>query len=380
MRMTRLERLRQGTKSIRSGKNRQLNESTWKVGLGNRETATWSIAPGELPTGASGVWAKDEDTTTCMLCHKLFSSFIRKHHCRHCGGIVCGSCSEHKIRLKPGGPPRRICNQCYETVLHAPARKFASPASLWITIPEWVDPNVVNECFKCHRLPNAATRSLQHCRACGNMYCGSCTKNIEVPHSFRKESKQGPVPVCDLCRAAIEGGAKMVDEEPPPPPMQHDSLVALKGYVLVLWENKNKNVSQIKTDDEIVGRRRTKAVLGDEFTDTSKTHTKIDDVDNPDFIFKVAAQPSTPLPQIHSSLLRNAVALNSWNLNVSAFSYVCNGVPIPRAHYQVFEARHFVPALYVRSNKVHRQSFADRKKELKIEYERKLSQKKEKKK
>jgi len=183
-----------------------------------------------------------------------------------------------------------------------------------------------------------------------------------------------------LCRAAIEGGAKMVDEEPPPPPMQHDSLVALKGYVLVLWENKNKNVSQIKTDDEIVGRRRTKAVLGDEFTDTSKTHRKIDDVDNPDFIFKVPAQPSTPLPQIHSSLLRNAVVLNSWNLNVSAFSYVCNGVPIPRAHYQVFEARHFVPALYVRSNKVHRQSLADRKRELKIEYERQLlSQKKEKK-
>jgi hypothetical protein len=34
-------------------------------------------------------WVSDLTVTTCMLCGVDFTSIIRKHHCRSCGGIFC---------------------------------------------------------------------------------------------------------------------------------------------------------------------------------------------------------------------------------------------------------------------------------------------------
>lgn len=54
-----------------------------------------------------------KDGTSCFLCVKNFSVLRRKHHCRVCGDVVCGKCSEMKS-LKQGGLNKevRICYQC----------------------------------------------------------------------------------------------------------------------------------------------------------------------------------------------------------------------------------------------------------------------------
>nr|CEG03029.1 unnamed protein product [Fusarium pseudograminearum CS3487] len=42
-------------------------------------------------------WQPDNEVTYCPICHTQFSFFVRKHHCRKCGRVVCNSCSPHRI-------------------------------------------------------------------------------------------------------------------------------------------------------------------------------------------------------------------------------------------------------------------------------------------
>lgn len=66
--------------------------------------------------GFQGVgWIVDEDINTCMICDREFGFFLRKHHCRSCGNVVCYICSpdfvviEEMIELGE----QRVCIQCY---------------------------------------------------------------------------------------------------------------------------------------------------------------------------------------------------------------------------------------------------------------------------
>lgn len=75
-------------------------------------------------------WVRDEDAPTCQgeTCGAAFGVFLRRHHCRACGGIFCDACSRHTLRLEHG-PSRfgrrrpvpaaaaavrhRVCDECY---------------------------------------------------------------------------------------------------------------------------------------------------------------------------------------------------------------------------------------------------------------------------
>ncbi|KAK4195681.1 putative E3 ubiquitin-protein ligase ZNRF2 [Triangularia verruculosa] len=57
-------------------------------------------------------WQPDAEVTYCPICQNQFSIFVRKHHCRKCGRVVCASCSPHRITIpyqyivQPPGAPR----------------------------------------------------------------------------------------------------------------------------------------------------------------------------------------------------------------------------------------------------------------------------------
>uniref|UniRef100_T1KEX8 FYVE-type domain-containing protein n=1 Tax=Tetranychus urticae TaxID=32264 RepID=T1KEX8_TETUR len=61
-------------------------------------------------------WIPDSKVSVCMLCKlEKFSMFNRKHHCRRCGRVVCGTCSQ-KFLLIPEISVRqavRVCDDCH---------------------------------------------------------------------------------------------------------------------------------------------------------------------------------------------------------------------------------------------------------------------------
>ncbi|GAV47937.1 hypothetical protein ZYGR_0I02330 [Zygosaccharomyces rouxii] len=56
------------------------------------------------------------DSDVCMICSKKFSLFLRRHHCRSCGGVFCQDHSSNSIVLPDLGiyEPVRVCDDCFE--------------------------------------------------------------------------------------------------------------------------------------------------------------------------------------------------------------------------------------------------------------------------
>lgn len=64
----------------------------------------------------AAVWVPDAEATICMHCKKTqFTMIVRRHHCRNCGAVVCGSCSSKKFLLpQQSSKPLRVCLACYD--------------------------------------------------------------------------------------------------------------------------------------------------------------------------------------------------------------------------------------------------------------------------
>ncbi len=63
-------------------------------------------------------WLPDDQIKECSSCHTAFRVAMRKHHCQHCGRIVCYNCSNHKIPIPKFNyeKPSRVCDTCYDVL------------------------------------------------------------------------------------------------------------------------------------------------------------------------------------------------------------------------------------------------------------------------
>lgn len=62
-------------------------------------------------------WQDDKEAEMCSACEKPFSVSRRRHHCRKCGQIFCGQCSDSSMPLIRGGKPVRVCDACQRELL-----------------------------------------------------------------------------------------------------------------------------------------------------------------------------------------------------------------------------------------------------------------------
>ena len=64
-------------------------------------------------------WIPDKESLRCTACLSEFDWWIRRHHCRNCGKIYCGSCSSYQSLLPYAfgiRDPQRVCESCYLTL------------------------------------------------------------------------------------------------------------------------------------------------------------------------------------------------------------------------------------------------------------------------
>ncbi|XP_014246193.1 FYVE, RhoGEF and PH domain-containing protein 6-like isoform X1 [Cimex lectularius] len=72
------------------------------------------------------VWIQDKKTTMCQICTAEFTVTFRRHHCRCCGKVVCGTCSNNKAPLQYlKFQSARVCEECYDYLL----KEFEDPAN-----------------------------------------------------------------------------------------------------------------------------------------------------------------------------------------------------------------------------------------------------------
>lgn len=84
------------------------------------------------------LWAQGR--LACMSCVSLFGAFKRQHHCRHCGRLICGSCSTGVLdityfpplfAMETGSASLRVCAVC-EDILTS-RRKRTRAAFPWLS-------------------------------------------------------------------------------------------------------------------------------------------------------------------------------------------------------------------------------------------------------
>ncbi|XP_063220507.1 FYVE, RhoGEF and PH domain-containing protein 6-like isoform X2 [Bacillus rossius redtenbacheri] len=64
------------------------------------------------------VWVHDFRVTRCQSCTEPFTVTFRRHHCRACGKVVCGNCSENRAPLEyKKYQSARVCGDCFESLL-----------------------------------------------------------------------------------------------------------------------------------------------------------------------------------------------------------------------------------------------------------------------
>ena len=61
-------------------------------------------------------WKPDDSSSICPYCGVQFTFFYRRHHCRGCGNLCCGSCCDKTLHLLNSDGTRteaRVCGVCY---------------------------------------------------------------------------------------------------------------------------------------------------------------------------------------------------------------------------------------------------------------------------
>ena len=82
-------------------------------------TVQLPLSPGSRdPRTSSGLWVPDKDVPSCGGCGEGFALFRRRHHCRRCGNVFCGSCSNQDwVHEISGSKKQWVCLACSDPLV-----------------------------------------------------------------------------------------------------------------------------------------------------------------------------------------------------------------------------------------------------------------------
>ena len=91
----------------------EMKKNSYKRANKLQETLTDSELGKKAPA-----WVRDESVSMCMACDAIFTAIRRRHHCRACGHVYCGKCSQFRAPLDYDGcKQNRVCNKCYRVLV-----------------------------------------------------------------------------------------------------------------------------------------------------------------------------------------------------------------------------------------------------------------------
>lgn len=133
-------------------------------------TKNLNVRKAYAPNGIYRIgWVYDYDVSYCMLCMSEFGWFMRRHHCRACGFVVCGYCSPYKAKIS--GLPEvesRVCRKCYMGDTVAPNGRFSPTSSF-------------NASFDLDLAPSAPAGSTHEASPADNLFASPIENDLTAP-------------------------------------------------------------------------------------------------------------------------------------------------------------------------------------------------------
>jgi len=102
------------------------------------EAMRWVVTIHEvLATAKRPLWQPDQEAASCSGCRHGFGVLKRRHHCRSCGLLFCGNCTQRKEPIAPMGYTEkvRVCAMCSEQMREAASQTMAVQQNPYL---EWI--------------------------------------------------------------------------------------------------------------------------------------------------------------------------------------------------------------------------------------------------
>ncbi|NWV96247.1 ZFY16 protein, partial [Machaerirhynchus nigripectus] len=101
---------------VNVGHNSDPGESSSEAGGNQTSESTESHNTPPALSWKQPLWVPDSEAPNCMNCQAKFTFTKRRHHCRACGKVFCGSCCKRKCKLQYMEKEARVCTGCYDDI------------------------------------------------------------------------------------------------------------------------------------------------------------------------------------------------------------------------------------------------------------------------
>ncbi|OQR84290.1 hypothetical protein ACHHYP_13568 [Achlya hypogyna] len=106
-------------------------------------SATWTPLPANTTAYFPPVIVPDAARMDCTHCHLKFGVLRRRHHCRLCGGLFCGECTDNKIMIPTLETRQSVCRRCHRNTVVGDFTSIVGLVGLLVQTPAGSVPQTI---------------------------------------------------------------------------------------------------------------------------------------------------------------------------------------------------------------------------------------------